>query len=47
VKFLIEKQGLSEHKHGNNAATNVNSENARSRMEPSSVGKCEYGGKGR
>jgi hypothetical protein len=28
-------------------ATNVNSENARSRMEASSMGKCEYGGKGR
>jgi hypothetical protein len=44
---LIDKYGLSEHKHCDNAATNANSENARSRMEASSVGKCEYGGKGR
>jgi hypothetical protein len=36
---LIDKYGLSEHKHCDIAATNANSENARSRMEASSVGK--------
>jgi hypothetical protein len=46
VKF-IDKYGLSEHEHCDNAATNVNSKNARSRMEASSVGKHEYRGKGR
>jgi hypothetical protein len=39
VKF-IDKQGLSEHKHCDNAATNANSENARSRMEESSAGEA-------
>jgi hypothetical protein len=43
---LINK-GLSEHKHCDNAATNVNSENGRSRMEASSAEKLEYGVKGR
>jgi hypothetical protein len=46
VKF-IDKYGLSEHKHCDNAATNANSENTRSRMEASSAGKSEYEGKGR
>jgi hypothetical protein len=35
-------QGLSEHKHCDNAATNANSKNIRSRMEASSVGKHGY-----
>jgi hypothetical protein len=42
---LIDKYGLSEHKHCDNAAINTNSENARSRMEASSAGKREYGAK--
>jgi hypothetical protein len=46
VKF-IDKYGLSELKHCDKAATNANSKNARSRMEASSVGKREYGGKGK
>jgi hypothetical protein len=46
VKF-IDKYGLSEHKHCDNAATNANSENARSRIEARSAGKRAYGGKGR
>jgi hypothetical protein len=46
-KRLIDKYGLSEHKQCDNAATNANSENGRSRMEASSVGKRGYGGKGR
>jgi hypothetical protein len=46
VKF-IDKKGLSEQKHCDIAPTNVNSENARSRMEASSAGKRKYGGKGR
>jgi hypothetical protein len=46
VKFN-DKKGLSEHKHCDDTAANVNSENARSRMEASSSGEREYGGKGR
>jgi hypothetical protein len=46
VKF-IDKYGLSEHKRCDNVATNGNIENARSRMEASSVGNHEYGGKKR
>jgi hypothetical protein len=42
---VIDKQGLSEPKHCDNAETNANSENARSRMEVSSTGKRESGGK--
>jgi len=38
---------LSEHKHCDNAATNSNSENARSRMVASFAGKRGYGNKGR
>jgi hypothetical protein len=41
----VDKLGLSEHKHCDNAATNANSENGRNRMVASSVGKREYGGK--
>jgi hypothetical protein len=37
-----QKQGLSEHKHCDNAATNANSENTRSRMEACSAGKRGY-----
>jgi hypothetical protein len=44
---LINKHGLSEHKHCDNVVTNANSENARSRMEASSAGNREYRGKGR
>jgi hypothetical protein len=33
---------LSEHKHCDITATNANSKNARSKMDSSSVGKCEY-----
>jgi hypothetical protein len=36
---------LSEHKHCDNAATNVNSENGRSRMEASSAGSVGTGTK--
>jgi hypothetical protein len=43
----MDKYGLSGHKHCDNVATNANSKNARSRMEASSAGKHEYGGKGR
>jgi hypothetical protein len=46
LKF-IDKNGLSECKHCDNVVTNANSEIARSRMEASSAGKREYGGKGR
>jgi hypothetical protein len=45
--MFIDKSRLSEHKYCDNAATNANSENARSRMVASSAGKREYGGKGR
>jgi hypothetical protein len=38
---------LSEHKHCDNVTTNVNTDNARSRMEASSAGKHRCGGKGR
>jgi hypothetical protein len=38
---------LSEHKHCDNAATNQNSENVRSKIGASSAEKGEYGGKGR
>jgi hypothetical protein len=41
------KYGLSEHKHCDNAVTNTNSKNARSRIEASSAGKREYGSKRR
>jgi hypothetical protein len=41
------RKRLSEHKHCDNAATNGKRENARSRMEASSVGKREYRDKGR
>jgi hypothetical protein len=44
---VIDKQGIYENKHCDNAETNANSENARSRMEVSSTGKRAYGGKGR
>ena len=37
----------SEHKHCDNAATNSNSENARSRMEASMLGSVSTGDKGR
>jgi hypothetical protein len=43
--MFIDKQELSEHKHTDNAATNANCENARKRMEASSAGKRDYGGK--
>jgi hypothetical protein len=43
---FIDKQVLSEHKHCDNAATNANSENVRSRMEATSAGKRGYGDKG-
>jgi hypothetical protein len=43
----INKWWLSEHKHCDNVATNANTENAKIRMEASSAGKHEYGGKGR
>jgi hypothetical protein len=43
----IDKQGLSEHKQCDNVGSNANSKIARSRMEASSAGKHEYGGKGR
>jgi hypothetical protein len=46
VKF-IDKKGLSEHKHSDNAANGANSENARSRMWATSAGKRECRGKGR
>jgi hypothetical protein len=38
---------LSEHKHRDNAATNSNSENARSRMVGKLAGKRGYGNEGR
>ena len=38
---------VAEHKHCNNAATNWNSENARSRMVASLLGKRGYGDRGR
>jgi hypothetical protein len=44
---LIDKSRLSEHNRSDNAATNANSENARSRMVASSAGKRGYGGKER
>jgi hypothetical protein len=40
---MVKFKGLSEHKHCNKAATNANSENTRSRIGASSVGKGEYG----
>jgi hypothetical protein len=45
--MFSDKYGLSEHEHCDNAATNSNSEKARSRMEENSAGKREYGGKAR
>jgi hypothetical protein len=43
VKF--NKLALSEHRQCDNAATNANSESARSSMEASSAGRREYGAK--
>jgi hypothetical protein len=42
LTYIIDKEGLSEYKHGNNMEINANSENAKSRMEASSVGKLGY-----
>jgi hypothetical protein len=47
INMFIDKNWLSECKHCDNVVTNANSEIARSRMEASSEGKRECGGKGR
>jgi hypothetical protein len=45
VEWLFNSRcSMNEHKHCDNAATNANSENARSRMEATSARKREYGG---
>jgi hypothetical protein len=45
--WVVTRWQLSEHKHCDIVATNANNEKAKSRMEASSAGKCEYGDKGR
>jgi hypothetical protein len=47
VLNLLINKGFLNTKHCDNMATNVNSENGRSRIEESSAGKHEYGGKSR
>jgi hypothetical protein len=46
-KSLIDKYGISEQKHSDNMAPNANSEEARGRLEVSSMGKSRYRNKGR